>query len=355
MRVLFFWEPVGGLTLQHRCNPYAPLLSRALEKRDIHLELGDYDFRRSWLEEKRGACSVLHLNWLHPFYRTDKLETTVERYAGFADSLSYARGLGYRIVWTVHNLYPHERPFPHVDHLGRLMVAGMADALIAHCEFAAEEASRSFFYNGHVHVIPHGNFIDAFPNDVSRADARARLDVAPDAFAYLFFGNARGYKSVETLIDAFAEAAADDAVLLLMMRTSFDPEYADELQSRAARDERIRVFTSDYFPEADFQYYLNSADVVVLPFSEVLTSGSAIAALSFGKPLIMPRRGCLPELVDDSMAILYDPADDRALAEALARIRERDLETAGRAALDRARELDWNDIAGRIATVYGAG
>ena len=29
MRVLFFWEPVGGMTLQHRCNPYAPLLGAA--------------------------------------------------------------------------------------------------------------------------------------------------------------------------------------------------------------------------------------------------------------------------------------------------------------------------------------
>ena len=106
---------------------------------------------------------------------------------------------------------------------------------------------------------------------------------------------------------------------------------------------------------ADFQYYLNSADVVVLPFSEVLTSGSAIAALSFGKPLIMPRRGCLPELVDDSMSILYDPADDRALPEALSLIREWDLDAAGRAAMGRARELDWDDIAGRTATVYAAG
>ena len=54
------------------------------------------------------------------------------------------------------------------------------------------------------------------------------------------------------------------------------------------------------------------------------------------------------------MSILYDPEDDRALSEALDRIRERDLEAAGRAAMDRARELDWDDIAGRIATVYGA-
>jgi hypothetical protein len=55
--------------------------------------------------------------------------------------------------------------------------------------------------------------------------------------------NARGYKSVESLIDAFTAVAADDAVLLLMMRQSFDPGYAEEIRIRAADDERIRVFT----------------------------------------------------------------------------------------------------------------
>ena len=52
MKVLFFWEAVGGLSLEHRCNPYAGLLARELEKLDIHLVLGDYDFERGWLERK---------------------------------------------------------------------------------------------------------------------------------------------------------------------------------------------------------------------------------------------------------------------------------------------------------------
>ncbi len=352
MRVLFFWEPVGGLTLQHRCNPYAGLLARSLEKLDVYLELGDYAFERDWLAEKRKTCEVLHLNWLHPFYRADDLDATVERFAQFDDNLEYARRIGYRIVWTLHNLYPHERPFPDIDHLGRLLVARLANACIAHCEYAAASARRRFFYTGDTYVIPHGHFIDVFPNSVGRAEARARLGVPDKAFAYVFFGNARGYKSVESLIDAFTAVGDDDAVLILMMRHSFDPEYAQEIRNRADGDERIRVFTSDYFPESDFQYYLNSADVAVLPFSEVLTSGSAITALSFGTPVILPRRGCLPTLVDDSMGILYDPSSPGGLQQALRQIRKRDLAAAGGAALTRARQLDWDGIAARVAEVY---
>jgi glycosyltransferase involved in cell wall biosynthesis len=109
-----------------------------------------------------------------------------------------------------------------------------------------------------------------------------------------------------------------------------------------------------FFPNEDFQIYLNAADVVVLPFSQVLTSGSAIAALSFGKPVIVPALGCLPELVDDSMGILYDPKDTGALSKALLDIRRCDLDRAGCAAFARAKSLDWQRIASRVAEVYRA-
>ncbi|MBT3341665.1 MAG: glycosyltransferase [Gemmatimonadetes bacterium] len=352
MNVLFFWEPVGGLTLEHRCNPYAGLLDRALHSHDVHLTLGDDAFSPEWLEAQRATHDVIHLNWLHAFYRRQDLESTVAACHDFAESLHVAKRLGYRIVWTVHNLYPHERPFPKVDHMARLLVADHADVVLAHCEHAAALV-RHRFYCRNVRVIPHGNFIDVFPNDVTREDARRQLDLAADDFVYLFFGNARGYKSVETLIDAFASLKAPDAVLGLMMRNAFDPAYGQQLTERAAASGgRVRVWTSDFFGNDEFQTYLNSADVVVLPFSEVLTSGSAITALGFGRGLIVPALGCLPELVDGSVGIAYDPAKPDALPAAMKMIRERDTVEIGAAARVHAESLDWDRIATRIVAVY---
>lgn len=352
MNVLFFWEPVGGLSLKHRCNPYAGLLDRALHTHDVHLELGDYAFSRSWLEAQRPTHDVIHFNWLHAFYRRDDLPSTIAAYRDFAENLHVARQLGYRIVWTLHNHYPHERPFPHIDHMARLLVADHADVVIAHCDVGAALA-RDSFYARNVRVIPHGNFIDVFPNDLTRDDARTRLELGRDDFVYLFFGNARAYKSIETLIDAFLSLRSDDAVLGLMMRAAFDPDYARYLTRRAADSAgRVVVWTCDYFPEDQFQLYLNSADVVVLPFAEVLTSGTAITALGFGRPVIVPALGCLTELIDDTVGIAYDPSDAAALPQALTAIRQRDLSAVGRAARARAESLNWDGIATRILAAY---
>jgi beta-1,4-mannosyltransferase len=355
VNTLFFWEQVGGLSLAHRCNPYAGLLDQALHPHDVHLELGDYGFSRAWLEAQRPTHDVLHFNWLHAFYRRDDLPSTVAAFHDFSENLHVARQLGYRIVWTLHNLYPHERPFPRIDHLARLLVADQADVVLAHCEHAADLA-RKRFYCQNVRVVPHGNFIDVFPNDLTKAEARTRLGLGVDDFVYLFFGNARAYKAIEVLIDAFASLRAEDAVLGLMMRDAFDPAYGRRLTELAGnRGGSVRVWTSSFFAAEEFQVYLNSADVVVLPFSEVLTSGSAITALGFGCPLVVPALGCLSELVDDTMGITYPANVDQALPRAMEQIRRRDLVAAGIAARARAEALSWDGIAASVVAAYGGG
>ena len=353
MNVFFFWEQVGGLTLKHRCNPYAGLLALELEKLDIHLDLGEYTFERDWLEKNRTDFDVLHLNWLHHFYKADDLASAVKRYTRFAENLPFARSLGYRIIWTVHNLFPHERPYPELDRLVNLTVSQLAHDVIVHCEYTAGLIRKMYFRTENLHVIPHGHYIDVFPNEVSRQEARKQLQLPEQAFVYLFFGNARVYKGIEQLIEAFRKVAEEDALMVLMMRTSVNPQHVEEIEGMAAQDEHIRIFTSPYFANEDFQIYLNASDVAVLPFSEVLTSGSAIAALSFAKPAILPRLGCLPELIDETMGLLYDPQDTRGLEDALIEIRNRDVNAAGRAAFERAKSLDWNGIASRLGEIYG--
>ena len=356
-RCLFFWEG-SGLDLG-RANPYGALLAAALRRYGVALTEGKYEFERAWLEESRAAYEVLHLNWLDRFYsRFDELrdpDAASDRFADFTENVIHARRLGYRLIWTVHNLFPHERRYPHLDRLVNALVAREADHVIAHCRFAAHSIQARYDPRRPVTVIPHGNYLPIFPNTVSRTAARARLAIDGTQFVYLFFGNARGYKGIAELIRAFRQTAAADSVLVLVLRENArSPGLVAELHALAAGDDRIHIHASGYFPADQFQYFLNAADVVVLPFAAVLTSRSAIQALGFGKPLIVPRLGCLPELVAGGAGLLYDPAADGAVARALTDARSLDLESAGRVALQRTREFDWDPIAARIAALYRA-
>ena len=61
-------------------------------------------------------------------------------------------------------------------------------------------------------------------------------------------------------------------------------------------------FDEGYVPHDDVPLYFAAADVVVLPFRKVTTSGSALLALSLGRPVVAPRLGAL-----------RDPAGERRL------------------------------------------
>jgi beta-1,4-mannosyltransferase len=356
MRGFFFWEGLG-LQPGTGANPYASLLAAALRRGGVELTEGNYDLDAAWLEDSRASHSFLHMNWLDRFYaRFDEpanLEAAVSRYADFVDNLRLARRLGYRVIWTVHNLFPHERRYPQLDRLMNSLIAREADHVIAHCQFAADRISEMYDPRTPVQVIPHGNYGSVFPNTVAPAAARARLDIAADRFVYLFFGNARGYKGVAELIAAFRNVADADAILLLVLRENVrSPGLIGQLRATADGDRRIRFATSTFFANEEFQYYLNAADVVTLPFTSVLTSGSAIQALGFGKPLVLPRLGCLPELVGDDAGIVYDPENADGLAGALRQARLFDAHRSGAAALARSGQLDWDPIAERIAALY---
>ncbi|MFT5367980.1 MAG: beta-1,4-mannosyltransferase [Candidatus Latescibacterota bacterium] len=352
MNALFFWEKAGGLTLEHKCNPYGPLLALAMATLDVHLELGDYAFEKAYLEHKRETHDVLHFNWIRHFYLAEDLETAVARLNKFVENVNYAKRLGYRIVWTMHNFYPHERRFPELDHLAQLSMCRLADHVVTHCGYAADLAREYFYRTEDLHVIPHGNYIDAYSNEISRADARKELGIADDAFVYLFTGNVRPYKGIDRLIETFGEVANEKSVLLLMMHTGMFPAYLEEIETEIKGDDRILGFTSSFFDQSEFQVYLNAADVAVLPFVDVLTSGSAILALSFGKPVILPNIGCLPELIDDSMGRLFDPKDENGLQEAMVAIRDQDITVLSAAAYKRAESLHWDGIAEQLSVLY---
>lgn len=352
MRVVFYWEK-AGLSLTE-ANPYGGLLARGLADIGVEMVPGfAEDLTEQWIYENQGKIDVLHLNWVNYMYAGPDPATQLARASQLLGNLGQARNLGYKIVWTVHNLYPHESAVPDLDRLVRIAITHMATAVIAHCRHAKELVRQHFYRSKGVFVIPHGHFIDPYPNEISRADARAELGIPEGNFVYLFFGNIRPYKGVEQFLETFSALPGENLNLLLAAKVY--NEYGTSLAERATQaDPRIVVRSSRFFANEEFQLFLNAADVTVLPFLDVLTSGSAITSLSFGRPVIVPAIGCLPELVDNTTGIMYDPQDPAALSQAMRDIQHTDIAAASRAAYKRALSLSWDGIARQTLEAYRA-
>jgi beta-1,4-mannosyltransferase len=162
----------------------------------------------------------------------------------------------------------------------------------------------------------------------------------------LFFGQVRPYKGLEGLIDA--AIACPDACELHIVGMQRDAAYAESLRARAANHATIHLDLRDApIDQGDLESILDAADGVILPYTSILNSGSAILALSRNRPILVPRLGSLTELHDDfgpDWIHHYDakitPDDIRLFASVLARHGRPD-----RVAMD---HYDWRLIAKEI-------
>jgi glycosyltransferase involved in cell wall biosynthesis len=256
------------------------------------------------------------------------------------------------LVYTLHNLAQHEGRRPYLARWGHRILLWLAQAVHVHdAETAATLACAWGRWRG-VHIISHGSYIGAYPNTLTRAQAREGLGLDQTAFVYLSLGRVRPYKGLEELLAAFRALPNGDAVLLVAGEAQ-EPGYEQRLTALAQGDTRVRLHLR-FVAEDALQLYLNACDISVLPYRHVTTSGAAILAFSFAAPILAPRLGCFVELAgpQQERGLLYDADAPGALAEALAAARRSDLPAMRQACRAYARERDWQSIARQHAAMY---
>jgi glycosyltransferase involved in cell wall biosynthesis len=346
-------------------NPYQRLLAEALGEHGVEAAAIAAWPRRAPILGAWGAAgrpSVVHLHWVHDFLGGSRGRPTRRAALWFDAQLRLLKAAGVRIVWTVHNLKGHESSSDDQD--GRDAAAHrrlieLSDAIILHCHHARDALIERYrpspAARGRMHVLAHGSYVEQYAVDADPAGARESLGLGAAGLVLAFVGSIRGYKGVGDLVEAFTASSvlASDARLLVCGKP-LPARLGRELEARAAADPRI-VLRLERIPEEELSGILRAADAVVLPFRDILTSGSAILALSHGRPVIAPAMGCLPETLPPEATFLYDPDAPQGLARALRAAAGADLAAMGRHARSWADGLAWGPIAAQTAALYRGG
>jgi glycosyltransferase involved in cell wall biosynthesis len=336
-------------------NPYQRLLYEHLQPHGFRA-VAQPHFKLGWLWSARHECGVVHFHWPDCYYRYERGPLRIRGAASwaklglFAIRLTAARKLGYRVVWTIHQVLPHERAASRIDVHAARTLARASDLLVAHDAATASIAGAVLHRSPEdVHVIPHGSYVGVYPPRRSRADVRAQLGVRSTTTVFLAFGQIRGYKSLQLLLTAFSRARLDDAVLVVA--GSVDDEGVAETIERAARtDSRVCPLLEHVRDDAVAELF-GAADVAVIARADGGTSGSLILGLSLGKAVIAPDAPSYHELIGDEAGWLFERGETQSLVEALesAAADADAVRSKGAAALDRAERLDWPAIAASFA------
>ncbi|WP_432697896.1 alginate lyase family protein [Marinobacterium sp. YM272] len=277
-------------------NPYQKLLYAAISKK-YNSKVKGYSeklFCPELLSLNSKEFGVVHLHWLHVFMDFTK-ETGADE---FIEKLKSAKAHGYTIVYTAHNIISHDSEYIERERKFRRLATRYFDHILVHGEYAKDRIVNEIGVDpDKVSVVPHGSYEGYYPNYVDKTISRNRFDIKEEDFVFLFFGNIKGYKGVDQLLESYRRVSQNiKNTRLIIAGRVFEKATGELIESYANHDKSI-IFHPGFIQESDAQYYFNAADIVVLPYKRILTSGAALLSFSFSKPIIAPNSGLLPELV----------------------------------------------------------
>jgi glycosyltransferase involved in cell wall biosynthesis len=315
---------------------------RLMPKADVSLyHIGNDPDAHGWIARAlaaRPGVVVLHEFVLHHLVAGLTLARGDAR--GYLDAMERGHGLAGRLLayGVIDNRIPplwETRPesFPLTGD-----VLMHATGLIVHSAFV-EERARAAGYEGAVWRIPH----PAWPTPLVQA---AEVDGSP---LFGCFGHLNESKRIPQLLAAFERVRADRPEARLLLVGALAPR----LTRLEVPDGVIR---EDYVDEERLWSLMAACDAIVSLRSPTMgeTSGSAIRALSLGKPLVVSDVGWFSELPAD--VAVRVPVDERELGALAAALDALAGDVEARKAMGRAaRELVEREHGlGRVADLYAA-
>ena len=299
-------------------------------------------------------CRIIHLHWIEHIFRHKSYFRTFIRGIKFIIEFFFIKYvMRKRLVFTIHNLFPHERIHPYLENWFFRVVLSLSNAIIAHNNYTKIVLTKYYKLDSKkIHVIPHGNFIHYYPSNMSKDQARKKLGIPNDKIVILFLGAIRRYKGLEDLLHVLDKILSlTDNFYIMICGKPMDQKLANIIINFCKRHSNKCLTMLKFIPDEEIQLYINASDVGIIPYKQVTTSGSALLFLSFGKPVIVPNLLPLREQIGDA-GIYYKPDDINSLRKVIESLSELDLEELSRNALKKALEYDWNTIAVKTCKLY---
>jgi len=296
-----------------RTNNFQGLLySRGWDHGVAAMPVGDFEVM---LEANSDGPVICHFHWLASIDSEQSL-------THFKSVLQRLKSQGKLILWTAHNVLPHDvtdidlalrvrRAMVEAADLIHIMNPRTEEIVAPHYTFAATPIFHS----------PHPSYAGDQPDTVTRAEARFELGLSAQTTVFLSFGSIQPYKGLDDLLAAALRLKRDapqlDWVLLIAGEEAKDRgPMLGKHPAMEALKERI-LFVPRKISKNDIQYFFRAADYCVLPYKPTLNSGAAMLSLTFGVPIIAPRVDAFVDILAEGTGLGYAPNDIDALAAAM--------------------------------------
>jgi glycosyltransferase involved in cell wall biosynthesis len=223
-----------------------------------------------------------------------------------------------KLIFICHNVLPHEQSV--LDRFALRMSLSPADGFIVHTQADAKVLQREF-PEKKILVAVHPTYAGLGGDSTQPLN-----DLPKERPLLLFCGFVRPYKGLDILIDALALVRQEFEAHLIVAGEFWDGELKYINQIKNLGLESNVSIVNRYLPDEELVAYVDSADVVVLPYRSATQSGIVQVAFGRQKAVITTNVGGLAEVVEDGRSgFVVPPEDPHALAAAIVRYFEEEM------------------------------
>lgn len=228
--------------------------------------------------------------------------------------ISLYKTIGGKIVWTIHNKFPHSNRYIILNKILTKYLANISDRLHVHCESAVKimapilNVPESKFF-----IIEHPNF------KIDIIDKQKALDLLPNTFpqieidnqkkVFLAFGAIAEYKGLVEIINILCEFKNSILIIAGLVKKGSE-DYFKKMMVAAENKDNI-IIISKFIDEEELNLLFSVTDFVIFNFDDILTSGSIILALNYDKKVIAPALGCIKDIKNENL-ILFNKDNSKS-------------------------------------------
>ena len=301
----------------------------------------------------RGA-KIIHIHWVYRFkliWAKGIISGKLVEY-WFKFWIRSLKWSGLKIIWTAHNILPHDQIFID-DFETRKYLVRNSETVVALSTEAKAEIEVKFKANL-VIVIPEGPLFH--PTTFNRTEFRNTLQVSSDNFLLVSLGNLAGYKGIAELIQASRNLEKKVSIRVAGWSGPKEEEELKmlcDLASSAGADIQI---TFGKLTKNEYGGYLRAADFYVAPFHSITNSGSLNAALTAGLPIVIPDLPSLKWAPKDA-CVCYQPESDQtsgleAAINSVVEISDEKMKSMKESAISWASANTWASIGEKHISLY---
>ena len=300
------------------------------------------------------GAKIIHIHWVYRFkliWAKGSISGKLVEY-WFKFWICSLKWSGLKIVWTAHNILPHDQIFID-DFETRKFLVRNSETVVALSTEAKAEIEVKFKANL-VIVIPEGPLFH--PTTFNRTEFRNTLQVSSDNFLLVSLGNLAGYKGIAELIQASRNLEKKVSIRVAGWSGPKEEEELKmlcDLASSAGADIQI---TFGKLTKNEYGGYLRAADFYVAPFHSITNSGSLNAALTAGLPIVIPDLPSLKWAPKDA-CVCYQPESDQtsgleAAINSVVEISDEKMKSMKESAISWASANTWASIGEKHISLY---